>query len=141
MAIHDTISEANIRRSLKKHFVDNLETVESVTVMFDRLYQDPHNDVTKWICVRTQDLLPDHVSSIDAVIYLFTKRDQEGDLLAELRDTVFNYMINPIPLYDISWNVVGYMKVFHESESDTAYLPDNGKMKSMVFSLKWGAIY
>lgn len=141
MAIHDTISEANIRRSLKKHFVDNLETAENVTVMFDRLYQDPGNNTTKWICVRTRNPIMNHVSSIDMIIHLFTKKDKEGDLLAELRDLVFDYMINPIPLYDANWDIVVYMKVFHESESETTYLPDNGKMKYMIFSLKWGAIY
>lgn len=141
MAVHGTISEANLRRSIKKHFIDYLYDTDSIDVYFDRIFQSPTNNVTQWVCVRSKFSGLASVCEADLTPYLFTKQDKEGDLLAELRDKVLNYLQGSIDLYDSNWNVVGYMKVLYKDESEVSYLPDNGKMKFMVFTLKWGAVY
>ena len=139
-----TILETNLSKSIKKFFWDNIYTTESIPVYFDRIYQDVDNAVLRWICVRTRNLEVAQVSSVELMVDLFTKRDAEGDLLTALRDTVFGYLLGTIELYDVSesaWPQIAAMKIFHSPDSGVVYLPDNGKMKTMISTLKWGAVY
>jgi hypothetical protein len=139
-----TILETNLKRSVRKFFWDNIYTTEGINLYFRRIYQPPDNAIVKWVCIRLKNLDIAQVSSVELLIDLFTKGDVEGDELGELRDTVFQYLLGSIPLYDVSesaWPSIGSMVVYPDPDSDVVNLPDNGKMKTMFNILKWGAVY
>ena len=97
MALDPTAREANVRDSLKKFFVDSLETTESHEVTFDVSLATPNiqgEDVDKWYAIGFGLLGMETLSSYTVSIYCCTRKDPEGFKLAQLRDTAYSYLID-----------------------------------------------
>jgi len=139
-----TLKEVNIRRSIKKFFID---ADLSIPVYFDRIITGTeYEQLPKtYINVTLQGLYPASVSEAYMYIYLTSKYDFEGDELAATRDIVIE-LLEPgkIDLYDtytVPWTKAGGMCVFLSGQSRIAYNADQSKSVWIPSVLKWGAVW
>lgn len=141
MALDPTVLETQLRASVKKFFVDNMETENGVKVGFDRTVSPPAGDHKQWVNVSLDNIIVKQVSDAVLNIYLFTRDDIEGTKLSQLRDTLFQYLYEGyIDYYDSEWNKVGGMLLFIDEESGIQYVSDSTKMKSLIATLRWSAL-
>jgi hypothetical protein len=156
MSLDPTARESNVRDSVKKYFVDNLNRGKGVEVSFDKTLAAPAVqgiEVKKWIMIAFRDLQVDNLSTQSIEIFCCTKQDSEGFVLTQLRDTVTEYLIDNtktdgmarIPLYRSHptdpWVQVGTMVVQIETESPSMDGPDGTKFKVIPILLRWGATF
>jgi hypothetical protein len=158
MALDNTAKLSNITDSLKKYFVDNLYTVESIHLDFGKSYEEVYKDlperVDQWAIVAFDPLTPDTLSELSITIYMFSRRDPESKNLYLLRDKIFNYLIDTsqtdglarVTIYDTSnpasWVAVGKgVVILPAGRSESAnYMADDGtKFRYLSLLFKWGA--
>jgi len=155
MAIDPTISLSNIMDSIKRYFIDGLYTEDGVQLSFDKTLSSPSlqgTSVDRWVGVRFGNIEMDSLSSLSLDLFLFTRRDPEYFRLAELRDIVFNYLVDygqtdsmaRIPLRESSpvaeWGVLsGGFVVQRIIEGGQMELDDLTKVKQITCILRWGA--
>lgn len=131
MALDTTLQELAFRRSIKKFFVDNLLTAQSVYVSFETLYKIPVDsagvELDSWINFHFDGLnVTGNLARGRVAAYLFSRRDADGTKLAVLRDTLMDVItdlvaidgIKRVPLYDNLWNSIGGMLVSTGAESN-----------------------
>ena len=142
MALHSTLSQTNLWRSVKKFFLDGMDS--SVKIYFDRIVSAPESDTPdQWLSVMLHEIDPKVVSEAFMPVYMFSKNDPEGDNLYLLRDIVMElfydgYML----LYDTTkdpWESVGGIKINLRPQSKIVYSPAQTKMIYLLPLLKWGA--
>jgi hypothetical protein len=151
VALDPTSREANFRNSLKKYLVDNLVTVESLTVTFDASLASPDlqdTSVTEWIQVHIGPMDPDNLMKADVIFVPCTREDAEGYRLAQLRDIVVGYLrgngggMISIPFYNTGvtpWVKVGGMVPILEPDSREFTATDGTKFKFINVRMAWGA--
>ena len=151
MALHATAREANVVDSLKKYFIDNLETVEGLVVTFDKALSQPKltgRFTDRWVSVAMGPISFDTLSTALIDIYCCTREDNEGFKLAQLRDTVEGYMTNDgspgdgkkiIPFYQShptdAWVLLGGMVVADVIASARLEAPDETKYRILTARL------
>lgn len=140
-----TLRETNLWRSIKKLFVDGLESTEIVPY-FDRIVSNPTKDApNKWINVMIENPNPAHVSEATMTVFCFSKEDHEGDELAQIRDEIIRLFYPKfIDLYDTStdpWTKIGGMLVVVNDQSGTIFTQNNSKMLYIQTTLRWGAVW
>ena len=155
MSLDFTAREANVRDSVKKYFIDNLNGLESLALTFDKGLSVPRvqgTEVDKWVAIQFGALLLDTLSSQTLTIFCCTKKDSEGFKLAQLRDKVYTYLIDTeqtdgtarITLYRSHaseiWESLGAMMVSVLSESPQMEAEDGSKFKTIDILLRWGTI-
>ncbi len=156
MALHATAREANVRDSVKKFFVDNLKTIEGITVSFDKGLHSPSTqgqpiNVDRWVNVDFGAMILGSLSRMFIEVICCTRNDSEGFKLAQLKDKVIGYLIDSttyanvgtrIPLYrsyqSQAWVQVGTMVVSNVSESASLATVDETKFKTITMTLSWG---
>lgn len=97
MALDPTARQANVMDSIKKFLADSLETTESIALTFDVSLSAPTlqgTSVDRWIAVGIGPLDMQTLSAFTVNLFCCTRRDPEGFKLAQLRDTVYNYLID-----------------------------------------------
>lgn len=154
MVLDPTARETNVRDSLHKYFIDNLENTEGYKLYFDTLYTDPKNvgaGIEKWIVINVRPLETGNLSGITVNLHLFTRKDREGFKLSQMRDTVVGYFIDydatdgmqRVPLYKSDpvnpWELLGGMVAEVLSESEHGKLEDNTKHKYITLGFRWGS--
>lgn len=151
MTLDPTLSEACLKNSIKKFFVDNIFTAEGIDIDFDVQYvmpEDVGGEVDKWISIKFGAIEGGTLSRSHIIVNLFTREDTEGTDLAILRDTVLEKITDlnatdgrvRITLYDLTWNPIGGIIPSLTLESDEAgVLKDGTKWKWLRIDLKWGA--
>ena len=95
MTLDPTARRANFKDSLKKFFVEELETGKGVELMFDKSLSTPdliNKDVNRWVNVDLGDIDRSYMSQIHIDIYCCTRKDPEGFRLAQLTDTVMELL-------------------------------------------------
>ena len=149
MALDPTAREANVRDSIKKYFVDALEP--QTTVMFDKGVSTPDNAVEKWVSVNFGMMDMGTVSDFYLRVYCFTRKDNEGFKLSQLRDLVMGFLSDTsqtdgmarIPFYrsyeSQAWVLLGALLVQEVVESEQLLLDDETKYKILTVRLRWGA--
>ncbi len=137
----ESLKEANVWRSIRKYFIDNLNS--TVPVHFDRIITPPTDSAPdQWVNIMVEAPTPAHVSDAVMTLFLFSKQDREGIELAELRDTVLELLYpGSIDLYDAEWNKIGALSVFVDSQSSTNYNSDQSKMIYIQCALRWGSVW
>jgi hypothetical protein len=126
MPLDPTLSEQCFRNSIKKYFVDTLQTVDGVYVGFETEYKQPEdvggNEVTEWINFHFNGVTSGNAVSTGRVAaYLFTRKDTDGANLATLRDKLMSRLVDlsatdgimRIPLYDLTWTATGVGIMLH----------------------------
>ncbi len=142
MGLHPTLSQTNIWRSVKKFFLDGLDS--SIEVYFDRILTAPRSDTPdQWVSVLLYEIEPKVVSEAFMPIYMFSKNDPEGDKLYLLRDSILELLYpGYIDLYDTTvdpWEKFGGITIILKPQGKVTYNPDKTKMISFLPMLKWGA--
>lgn len=138
-----TLKEVNIRRSVKKFFLDGLP---NHNVNFERVITPGDSTVVKWMNISIENLRPAVVSNAILTIHMFTTHDYEGNDLAEMRDEVVE-LLEPgfIPLYDTqgspSWQEIGAISLFFNAQSKASYAPNNAKMLYIQNVMKWASVW
>ena len=157
MAIDGTISEFFFRSSIKKYFIDNLRTIESKLIVFDRtiLYEEVAGyDTDDWFVVNFGPFNRDLLSEGYLEINCCTRNDSEGVKLSKLTDLVYQYLYDPtktdtlqrVTIYDSTnsdaslWTEVGTMIITNVREGQQVLTPDKTKVKSMLIEFTWGSI-
>lgn len=151
MALDPTLSESCFKNSIKKFFVDTIQTGEDISIDFDVQYVIPEDtgvDLKQWVSVKFGNIIGGTVSRSHIIVYLFTRGDSEGVDLSLMRDTILDKLIDlnmtdgkaRIPFYDLSWSVIGAMLPTVQSESDdVGILKDTTKYKWVRVDLAWGS--
>ncbi|RKX87432.1 MAG: hypothetical protein DRP58_02785 [Spirochaetes bacterium] len=151
MALDPTLSEACLKNSIKKFFVDNIFTAEGIDIDFDVQYVQPEEigvEVDKWISIKFGNIEGGTLSRSHIIVYFFTRSDSEGVDLSILRDMILDKVTDlnatdghtRIPLFDLTWNQIGGMIPTLSVESDEAgILKDGTNFKWMRINLAWGA--
>jgi len=155
MTIHGTASLANVYDSIKKYFIDNLYTIESVSTMFDKSLSDPATvdlALQQLVVVNFGEYRPNKISKISLDIYCCTREDVESYNLMNLRDLVVGYLTDNtaldgkrrIKLWQSSptvpWTEIGGMVLQFDIESQVFFAPDETKYKALGCTLMWGSI-
>jgi len=145
--------ESDLKNSIKKYFLDSLETLESIPLFFDRLFETPSDDegtkLLKWVVITFGRGDLGNVSERQVSIEAYTRDDSEGDNLSVLLDTIMGYILNEdstnglatVPYYDTSsvpWTVVGGMMSFLQPSLNEMEGDDSTKFKSINLLFKWG---
>ncbi len=139
-----TLKETNLRRSLKKFFIDGLPDVH---IRFDRIITAAMLDESpkQWIHVGLRRLRINQVSEAEIPVVLFSQLDEEGIELSLLRDRVLELLYpGLIDLYDTfqnPWVKVGGFFVTIMPQLGTTYNPDQSKSITLPLILKWGAVW
>jgi hypothetical protein len=145
MSLHATAREANITDSIKKYFIDNLETIEGLAVTFDKALSNPKlqgRAVDRWVSIAMGPITIDTIATVHFDIYCCTREDNEGFKLAQLRDKVEGYLTNDgspgdgkvnIPLYQSHaidpWTFLGGMLIVDVISSGKLDAPDETKYR------------
>lgn len=152
MTLDNTAKQANVEGSLKKYFVDSIETAEGVPVAFDKYLSTPNlhgKALTEWVTVNFGNLAMSAMSAHDLHIYCCTRSDNEGFNLAQLRDKVFKYLSDNtktdgmarIPFYDVAtWTLLdGGFVVQDVIESQKFDADDGTKFKILTVQLRFSS--
>jgi hypothetical protein len=154
MAIDATARESNLKDSVKKYFVDNIERAEGIPVTFDKSLSTPKiqgTEVEKWVSIIFGEIDLDSISSFSVTLFCCTKKDSEGFKLAQVRDRVMGYLLDStqtdgmarIPLYRSSateaWALIGGMVIQLDGpESAVMEADDDSKIKTITIQIRWG---
>ena len=145
--------EADFKNSIKKYFLDSLETLEFLDVFFEELGETPSDNdgvkLTKWVVITFGRSELGHVSEAQISLDLYTREDSEGDDLSLLMDVVMGYIVDEestnglatIPYYDTSsvpWTIVGGMIPFLQPALGVQESMDSTKYRSVNLVCKWG---
>lgn len=138
-----TLKETNIWRSVKKFWLDELPEIK---IFFDNIVVTPtFPDVDNWIVIKVEGLTPEQVSYAFMTIFMFSRKDAEGDDLVALRDEVINALFPGfINLYDTSespWTKIGGILVQDITQSRTVPSPGSSRMRYIESTLRWGAVW
>lgn len=155
MALDPTAREANLRDSVKKFFVDNINRTEGISLAFDNYVTSPKLQgiaTNRWVGVQFGPIDMGQESTWYIDVYCCTRQDTEGFKLAQLRDTVMGYLtagpqtdgFGRIPFYrsyaNQAWTSLGNLLVTDITESAEAPAPDETKFKILTCKLDWCAI-
>jgi hypothetical protein len=147
MALDSTAREANIWDSIKKYFIDNL----SYSVIFDKALSAPNirgKLVDRWVAFMLDDMIIGDLSTIMLSIYCCTRQDNEWHKLSQVRDTVYDLLIDTtktdtmrrIPFYAShptdAWTVIGTLMIDEITESPRMEAEDETKFKILHVRLR-----
>jgi len=122
--IHPTLSKSCLKYSIKKYFIDALQTGLGIVVHFDGNIVEPYlNDKTikKWATILTGNVETSLFTLSESVLQIFlcTREDKEGYELSKFDDLITSLLVGKhdtivtpfmaIPLYDS--NITGRPKV------------------------------
>lgn len=151
MSLNASARESNFRDSLKKFFVDSIETAEGVPVTFDKALNAPNiqgKTVEKWASIVIGPIGFDTLSDAIIEIYCCTRRDNEGYKLSQLRDKVLGYLVDDSmqdgkkridfyqSSYSGSWTLLGKILVWDILQSGDMIAEDETKYKVLTVILK-----
>ncbi len=147
MTLYATAREANIWDSIKKYFVDNL----SYSLTFDKALSVPAirgTDVDRWVSFSLDDMVIGDMSLIQLSIYCCTRQDNEWHKNSQVRDTVYDLLIDTtktdtmrrIPFYAShpvnEWSLIGTLLVDEVTESSRMIDEDETKFKILHVRLR-----
>ena len=147
MALDSTAREANIWDSIKRYFLGNL----SYTLTFDKALSVPeirNKIVDRWVSFALDDIVMGDLSTIQLSIYCCTRQDKEWHKLAQVRDSVYESLIDVtktdtmrrIMLYAShptdAWTEIGTLMVDEIVESPRMEADDETKFKIIHVRLR-----
>lgn len=150
MAISSVTKEVDFKNSIKKYFLDSLETIEGIPLYFEALFEVPLDShgvkLKQWVVISLGYRELGTVSEQQISIEVFTTSDSEGDDLSALVDIIMNYLIDEsainglkmIPYYDSSWTIVGGIIPFIQTTLGRMESEDGVQFKAINLLCKWG---
>ena len=153
MAVDPTARRANIKDSIKKFFIDNLYTIEGIDIGFDTSLDRPrtvNRNVIRWVNFRFGEL-DRETGTLTIEIYCCTRQDNEGFKLAQLTDTVMDYLTDSdqndgtrrVPIYRSratgAWTLLdGGFMILPDTESEELDADDDTKYIVIPTTWRWG---
>lgn len=137
-----SLKEINLWKSIKRFWKEGLDGTSKV--YFDKFF-DTKRRADRWVGVELSGVRPDQVSQAFMKIYIYSRKDHEGDELVTLRDSVME-LIEPsfFTLYDTSldpWESIGGVQIIEVNQSPIQNMPDGVKMKLIQTLIKWSAVW
>ena len=155
MSLDDTARESNVRDSLKKYFVDNLNKSSGIDLLFDKGLSTPNiankAPSKRWVSVNFGQMFREKMATQFLELYCCTRDDPEGFKLCQLSDLVLGLLTDPtmndnfkrIPLYKssptVAWVQIGSFIVTDFTESQQFEYADLTKYKIITVTLRWAA--
>ncbi len=153
MTLDATARQANIKDSLKKFFIDSLETGAERALTFDKALSAPDiqgKAVDRWYSIHFGQMIPEDLTDIIVELYCCTRKDNEGFKLAQLRDTAMEYLsadhvttgdsTKRIDFYQssptVAWTKIGGLVIVNIVESGELEAPEETKFKVLTIRLK-----
>ena len=151
MVLDATARESNMLDSLKKFFIDEVETAKNIHVTFDTYLDIPKiagKKILRWISVSLGNMQRGELSDISVDIHCCTRDDEEGFRLAQLSDHVVEVLsdttqtdgMKRIDFYQSSstgaWTNIGAFLVQDIIESARGNTPDETKFKTITARLR-----
>ena len=153
MTLDPTARQANIKDSLKKFFIDSLETGAGRALTFDKALSAPDiqgKAVDRWYSIHFGQMVPEDLTDIIVELYCCTRKDNEGFKLAQLRDTAMEYLsadhavtgdsTKRIDFYQssptVAWTKIGGLVIVSIVESGELEAPEETKFKVLTIRLK-----
>lgn len=152
--LHPTLSNACLKYSIKKYFLDHVQTALSTVVHFDGNIVEPYlNDKTikKWatVLVGNGDKNLFTLSESIVQIYLCTREDNEGYELSKFDDVITSLfmgkhdtVVTPfmaIPLYDSAHAKAGCLSIKNISDGIEGMTSDGTYYKIMTITLRYAS--
>lgn len=153
MVLSPESRQADLTDSLKKYFLDTIETVSGIKIFFEWMDDTPVDDagvkLDKWVIFDFGDSDLGAVSEILIFVHLFVRKDSEEYLLSRIQDTFMGYIIDEdstnglvsIPYYDTTaspWVQIGGILPFVKKIYGAQDGKDNTKIKTIQLLCKWG---
>ncbi len=153
--MHPTLSEVNLKTSLKLFFNQKFTVEKSIPIVYDKAVSEPYissNNMieitTQWISILFRNTDKDDVSELVVEIFCCVRKDADSVIMERLVDEV-NDVLFPenghltIPFYDIQTETkIGEIfflkKLYGQSGSFTAIDGTNYSIFSVP--LKWVAV-
>jgi hypothetical protein len=144
MALPANASEYNLQMSLKKYFKDNL----TVKVKLGETVVYSERALSKWVSVVLGSQIVNTITNANVLIYICTRRDNEGLELSKLRDSVLALLntkggTRHIPFYDVNeaktvFTPIGALALLGDIIiSDELTTMDKTRYKVFTITLKW----
>ena len=145
---------SDFENSVKKYFIDNLQTTENIPLFFDWMEDIPVDSngvkLLSWIIISFGYVQLGTVAECSVNIHMFTRNDFESQNLNILMDKVNSYIINEdavnglhtIPYYNtisLPWVVNGGIIPFIRNIYGVESLKDNTKMRTILLTMRWGS--
>jgi hypothetical protein len=147
MTLDATARESNIWDSIKRYFLGNL----SYELTFDKALSAPSiqgKTLDRWVSFALDDMVIGDLSVIQLSIYCCTRQDNEWHKLAQVRDAVFESLIDEtktdtmrrIEFYQShptsDWTLIGTLMVDEILESPRMEAEDDTKFKILHVRLR-----
>lgn len=145
---------SDFENSVKKYFIDNLQTTENIPLFFDWMEDIPVDSngvkLLSWIIISFGYVQLGTVAECSVNVHIFTRNDFESQNLNILMDKVNSYIINEdavnglhtIPYYNtisLPWVVNGGIIPFIRNIYGVESLKDNTKMRTILLTMRWGS--
>jgi hypothetical protein len=138
MTLDATTKEVNIRASLQKYFIDNLENIEGENIIVGTDIESIRN-LTKCIRLNFMERTTGNKILYRLQLIIISRQDDEGYTLDSLEETIDKYLYDTdgkyvaIPFYDISnlpnLNEIGKIHLRPQGTSATFLLDDRTKAR------------
>ena len=151
MALDATALLLNVKKSIRKYFLDNLYTIEGYEVTFDKGFAPPKvQGVEKndWYSINFIGNNNESKAEQDIDIVIASRVDPEGDIVINMRDVLFNYLVGAeggqrsITLYNCAnpanLTSIGGMLIIPESASGIIEAEDSTKYILLPIRLLYG---
>ena len=145
---------SDFENSVKKYFIDNLETTEGIKLFFDWMEDIPldstGNKLLSWGIISFGHVELGTVAECFVHVHIFTRNDFENQKLNLLMDKVNSYIVNEeavnglhtIPYYNtetVPWTVNGGIIPFIRNIYGVESLKDSTKMRTILLTMRWGS--
>jgi hypothetical protein len=140
----------NIDVSIKKFFIDNVETLKGIPVSFDPAFISPDpwdRTITQWLAVNTGDERLRQLCSATVNVVCITRQDEEQVRLAQLTDIVCDCLIDNdgshinIRMYEAGSPPImipgSFLIVSGVTRSGKMDGPDGTNYNVVSFAIKW----
>lgn len=151
MSLDATALLLNVKKSIRKYFLDNLYTTEGYEVTFDKGFAPPKVqglEKDNWYSVNFISNNNENQASTSMDIVIASRVDPEGDIVMGMRDTLFAYLIGneggqrSITLYNCANPAnlasIGGMIIIPESASGIMEAEDGTKYIIFPIRLLYG---
>lgn len=151
MALDATAKKQNVRMSLRKYLIDEINGGARKSVFFDLGFSLPSIDsLNEWVSVQFGPMQRWGLSETSMDVILVTRKDPEGNHLDELSDVVFEILtdnskpdgLRRIVLYNTSesiWTEIGSLLVDDIKDTGDMTSSDNTKFQVLSCRIKWVA--
>lgn len=147
MSLDVTLSEEALQRSVKKFILDDLKDNEGIHVSFGTDYSVP-DEIDEWAVFFFDGIhYQESIANAKVTAYLFSRRDDEGEALAILRDKLRSLFFDEgsvsgnvfVPLLNDSFSKEQGMVAYYGIESQRQEGQDGTHFRTVYLHFRFGS--